>query len=265
MLTPEQVSFWSANGYLHLPQVFTAAEMEELDRDLTALIDHWAVESMGWSGPWRQVYMDDETERRSTLVHLHDLQFYSEAWLRAVTKPALAEAMAELLDGPVELHHTTLHAKPPSAGHPFPMHQDSPFYQHRDGRFIDVLVHLDDTSHANGEIRFLPGSHRLGHLEHITQTADGGCSPHLPTDRYRLADSVPVPARRGDVVCFSIYTVHGSYLNSTDRVRRLVRVGYRHPDNEQLGGQSLGRPGVMVRGLRPRMGQAEPLTTAAVG
>ena len=36
------------------------------------------------------------------------------------------------------------------------------------------------------------------------------------------------------------------------RPRRMVRVGYRHPANRQTGGQSLGRPGLMVRGYRER-------------
>ena len=68
--------------------------------------------------------------------------------------------------GPVELHHSTLHVKPPETGHPFPMHQDWAFYKHVDGRYVDVLVHLDDTRHENGEIRFLAGSHKQGALEH---------------------------------------------------------------------------------------------------
>ena len=63
---------------------------------------------------------------------------------------------------------------------PFPLHQDNPFYGHQDGRYIDVLVHLDDTRHENGEIRFLAGSHKSGHLQHITETDDGPCAPHLP-------------------------------------------------------------------------------------
>ena len=145
-----------------------------------------------------------------------------------------------------------MHVKPPGTGHPFPMHQDWAFYQHADGRYIDVLVHLDDTCHENGEIRFLDGSHKKGALEHITQTPEGPCTPHLPTDKYRLDDTIAVPSKRGDVVCFNIHTIHGSHINVTDLPRRLVRVGYRNPDNVQTGGQSQGRPGLIVRGYRER-------------
>ncbi len=66
-----------------------------------------------------------------------------------------------------------------------------------------------------------------------------------------------VDRRRGDrylryVVCFSIYTIHGSYINTTDKARRMMRVGYRDPHNVQTAGQSLGRPGLLVRGYRDR-------------
>jgi ectoine hydroxylase-related dioxygenase (phytanoyl-CoA dioxygenase family) len=133
------------------------------------------------------------------------------------------------------------------------MHQDNPFYEHSDGRYIDVLVHLDDTRHENGEIRFLDGSHKQGPLPHVVHMPDGApCTPHLPVDQYRLVDTTPVPARRGDLVIFNIYTVHGSYINTTREPRRLVRVGYRSPDNLQVSGQSLGRPGLMVSGYRDR-------------
>ena len=54
------------------------------------------------------------------------------------------------------------------------------------------------------------------------------------------------------MVCFNLYTVHGSYLNRTARARRMVRVGYRDPRNEQIGGQSSERAPWMVTGQRRR-------------
>jgi len=253
LLAVEQADFYREHGFLHLPGLYAPEEMDALDRDLAWIIDTWAQRSQGWTGPWRRAYMDEETEKKSQLVAIHDLDRYSAAWARAVVNETLAGALADLLGPNVELHHTTLHAKPPQTGHPFPLHQDCPFYEHADGRYVDVLLHLDDTSDENGCIRFLDGSHQLGKLPHVLKNPDGtSCSPHLPTDRYRLEDTVPVPAKRGDVVLFSIFTVHGSYINRTERMRRMVRMGYRDPENEQLAGQSLGRPGPMVRGLRPR-------------
>ena len=83
------------------------------------------------------------------------------------------------------------------------------------------------------------------------------CEPYLPNDAWNLEDTVPVPARRGDMVIFHYDAVHGSRINQTDRVRRIVRIGYRHPANQQFAGQSKDRPKLMVWGRRPRIeGQA---------
>jgi hypothetical protein len=257
VLTPEQIAAYHEQGFLRIPAMFTEAETDGLSDDLNWLIDEWAIKDQGWTGPWRKKYMDAETEQKSKLIALHDLQYYSANWARAVTKPKLAGAMADLLGGggdtPVELHHSTLHVKPPETGHPFPMHQDWAFYKHVGPAYVDVLVHLDDTRHENGEIRFLAGSHKQGALDHVVKDEHGkGCTPHLPWDKYSLEETVPVPAKRGDVVVFNIFTIHGSYINTTERMRRLVRVGYKSPDNEQTEGQSKGRPGWTVWGRRPR-------------
>ncbi|MBE0697462.1 MAG: phytanoyl-CoA dioxygenase family protein [Anaerolineaceae bacterium] len=253
MLTQDQVKFYEEHGYLHIPALFSASETEELSNEMERLMQDWATTNEGWTGPWRQAYMDPTIEKKSKLTSMHDLHFYSAAWARAIIHPRLVGAMSDLLGPNVELHHSTMHIKPPQTGHPFPMHQDNPFYAHENGKYVDVLVHLDDTFHENGEIRFLDGSHKLGPLTHITQMPDGSpCTPHLPVDQYRLADTIPVPAKRGDIVLFNIYTIHGSYINTTREPRRLVRVGYRDPENSQTAGQSLNRPGLIVHGYRRR-------------
>jgi phytanoyl-CoA hydroxylase len=259
-LTPEQVRSFHERGFLRVESVFSPAETDALAVDLDELLASWGY-SARWTGDWRQALLDPAVEERSEIHTLHDLQLYSAVWSRAVGHPGLVGVVADLLGSAVEFHHTTTHVKPPEIGMPFPMHQDHPFYPHESGQYVDVLFHLDDTTSENGEIRFLEGSHKAGPLEHITENAAGPCTPFLPLDRYRLEDTVPVPAKRGDIVCFSIFTVHGSHLNTSDRPRRLVRAGYRDPANRQLSGQSAARPGLMVRGLRPRAAGQAPFPT----
>src|SRR6187399_1221514 len=123
---------------------------------------------------------------------MHDLSLYSNPWLKAVTNKNIVQSVCTLIGTQnLELHHSTMHVKPPETGHPFPMHQDLAFYDHQDGRYVDVLVHLDDTRHENGEIRFIDGSHKHGPLKHIRSfTNDKGeveqCTPHLPWTQFRL-------------------------------------------------------------------------------
>lgn len=138
---------------------------------------------------------------RVKLVSIHELQHYSSAWARAIIKPQLVNAIADLMETEaLEFHHCTLHAKPPGEGAPFPLHQDDPFYPHENGLlYIDALLHLDDADETTGCIHFLPGSHKLGRLDHIIGP---DTAPHLPTDKFRFEDTVGVPAKAGDVVVF---------------------------------------------------------------
>jgi hypothetical protein len=137
MLTQEQIDFYNEQGYLRIPAMFTAEETDELSNELDRLVQDWAFTNEGWTGPWRQAYMDPDTEKKSKLTYMHDLQFYSAVWMRALTHSRLVEAMSDLIGSDVELHHSTLHIKPPQSGHPFPMHQDNPFYVHA-GQYVDV-------------------------------------------------------------------------------------------------------------------------------
>ncbi|MCS7224553.1 MAG: phytanoyl-CoA dioxygenase family protein [Armatimonadetes bacterium] len=239
------------NGYVRLEGVFTGDELAELTEEINQVIHHYADWEAAWRGEWRKEYVEEDLLQRIRLVAINDFHPMCGAWMRAIVKKSLVETLAQLMGTDLlEFHHSTLHAKPPNEGAPFPLHQDLPFYPHEDGlRYLDVLVHLDDADEENGCLRFLPGSHRWGPLDHIVGP---DTAPHLPTDRYRLSDTVPVSAKAGDVIVFTLWTVHGSSVNKSDRWRRIVRLGYRDPRNRQTGGHGFGQRGLMVLGVRPK-------------
>ena len=131
LISARDVAFWWEHGYLRIPQVFSPEEMNELEDEFEWLVADWASDSAGWQGPWRKVLMDEQTEQKSKLIAMHDLHHYSKAWMSAITKPALGAALAKMIGGPefgsgthedgnVEVHHSTMHIKPPETGHPFP-------------------------------------------------------------------------------------------------------------------------------------------------
>jgi hypothetical protein len=247
-LGAEERAFFETNGFVRLRGVFSPAEVAELSEELDEVITRFVVPDSGWSGPWRDRYLTPEQNAKAKLAATHELQQLAPSWGRALLNRKLTSAVAALIGPEVEFHHMTLHAKGPEFGTPFPLHQDWPFYEHQDGRYIDAIVHVDASTSENGCLRFLKGSHKLGPLTHRHEG-----SPHLPPEEYAFEDSVECPADRGDVVLFSIYTVHGSALNRTPNWRRVVRIGYRNPHNLQVGGQAMGRPGLMVHGIRPKI------------
>jgi len=251
VFTPVDVEFFKEHGFVRLRGVYPPEMLARMREDLEYIMETFANWQAAWRGPWRKQYLTEEEDEKAQLVAIHELQHYSATWTHAITDPGLADAVAAVMDTDVvEIHHCTLHAKAPEAGAPFPMHQDVPFYEHSDGRYVDALIHLDDADEDSGMIKFLAGSHRNGPLTHILGP---DTAPHLPTDEYRLQDAVSCPAEAGDVVLFHLWTVHGSAVNNSGRWRRLVRLGFRDPRNQQVAGQALGRPGILVKGVRPKV------------
>ena len=94
MLSSEQAEFYLEQGYLRISQMFTPEQMDALDRDLERLVAEWAHTSPGWSGPWRDVYMDEETEKASKLTAMHDLHLYSQACPRAAAEGAAPKVLS---------------------------------------------------------------------------------------------------------------------------------------------------------------------------
>ena len=191
-LPAADVRFYNEHGYLRLKGVFSPDEVAELSEDLDAVIENFATRGKGWSGPWRQQLMDATEEPQSVLVALHEIEMYAASWMRAIVKPRLSQALADILGPAVEFHHATLHAKGPDFGAPFPMHQDHPFYPHQDGRYIDAILHVDGADDDGGCLKFLDRSHTLGPLQH-NMTG----SPHLDQTVYRLDEAVACPGRSG--------------------------------------------------------------------
>ncbi len=225
MLTQEQIQAYQDEGYLKVEGLFSPEETEELGSEMIRIINEWGQETIGWHGPWRERYLNKEEQQSTKAVFLHNPHFYSSAWGRVLFHEGLTRCVQQLVAPCMQWHHTVLHAKPPTLGTPFPMHQDHPFYPHDGPGFIDCLLHLDDTPIESGCLQVVPGSHLGGPLEHIT---GAHTAPHLPTDKYHpdFIETVLVPAKAGDMIFFSYNMIHWSDCNRTGDWRKSVRFGF---------------------------------------
>jgi len=225
MLNQEQIEFYQQHGYLKVEALFSESEVYELSSDMVQVIENWGNETIGWQGPWRDHYLDQEERLNTKAVFMHNPHFYSSAWGRVIFNQKLVGSVQDLISNNVQWHHTVLHAKPPELGTPFPMHQDYPFYPHDGLDFVDCLLHLDDTPLESGCLEVVPGSHHQGPLEHVT---GADTAPHLPTNQFHpdFVETIKIPAQAGDVIFFSYCTIHWSDCNRTDKWRKSVRFGY---------------------------------------
>ena len=252
-LRPEQVEFFHENGYLHVPGMFLPEEAALFRREAHDLArrlveTHAAgVVGQGW-GSGAKV-----TDLPRELLHCHNVQFHSAAFSRLIVDPRLTDSAADLIGDNVQLHHTKMFIKPPEKGAPFPMHQDHPYFPHERHTMIAAILHFDDAPLEKGCVRVVPGSHRLGPLEHLRE---GG--HHLPVEQYPVAEATPVPAQAGDALFVSYLTIHGSGVNTSSEARTTLLVQMRDPTDHPLVLTHLSRgQGMMLRGIDPEA-DAEP-------
>ena len=247
MLTNEQLSLYHENGYLLVEGLLTRAEAAELRRECHALIERLSAYG-AVDATWGSARQAIAQARDTRLLHCHNVQFYAAAFTRLLVDERLTSAAAAIIGSPnVQLHHTKMFIKPPEKGSPFPMHQDYPYFPHARHTMIAAIFHFDDAPIEKGCVRVVPGSHKLGPIEHVES---GGW--HLPFEQYPLESSVPCPARAGDVLFFSYLTIHGSGINVSNEARTTLLVQMRDPTDPPIKKTHESRgQGMLLRGIDP--------------
>ena len=247
MLNQEQLDFYKENGYVHVKGLLGRDEAlsyrdegHEVIRRVRAIEEEDAT--------WKSAADAVMTKEKTQLWHCHNVQFQSAMFGKLMVDNRITDIASQIIGSPnVQLHHNKMFIKPPEKGSPFPMHQDAPFFPHDKHSMIAVILHFDDAPEEKGCLRCVPGSHKLGMLEHIKE---GG--HHLPVTDYPLEDAVILPAKAGDALFFSYLTIHGSGVNVSDEYRTTWLIQMRDPedlptiDTHKSRGQ-----GTMLRGYNP--------------
>jgi phytanoyl-CoA hydroxylase len=245
MLSTDQVDFYRENGFLLVKGLLSRDEAAHYRRECHELRARLAVvrDTDATWGSAREGAMAP-----TVLHHCHDVQFHSASFTRLLVDERLMDVTSRLMGSPnVQLHHNKMFIKPPEKGSPFPMHQDHPFFPHRDHSMMAAILHFDDAPLEKGCVRVVPGSHKLGPIAH---EAEGGW--HLPFEKYPLESAVACPAEAGDVLLFNYLTIHGSGVNASNEARTTLLIQMRDPsdppENEEHRSQGQG---TMLRGIDP--------------
>lgn len=237
-LTKQQKDFWHENGYVKLSGVYSEKEFQEISQAYEELFERKRRENLvGLESAW----VGEEMKRAAgnidyTVKSIHNLQMHSAAFTKAITHPNLLDALEDIMDTKdILLHHTKAHVKPPEKGAPYLMHQDYPYFPFRNHTMLAVFLHLDDTTPENGGLAIYPGSHKLGPLEDHGVTDENGEEYHwVDPKKFPLSNAEPVSAKKGEIVIFTYLTIHGSYLNTSTRPRRMFLIQVRAADDEPV-------------------------------
>jgi ectoine hydroxylase-related dioxygenase (phytanoyl-CoA dioxygenase family) len=250
-LSPEQKSFYHANGYIVVKGLLSREEAAMYRTECHALAERLA-KLRNIDATWGAA---KSIAQETRLLHCHDVQFYSAAFARLIVDERVTKVAQDIIGPNVQLHHTKMFIKPPEKGSPFPLHQDKPFFPHQNDSMIAAIFHFDDAPLEKGCLTVVPGSHTKD-LPHVREGLW-----HLPPEEYPLSMATPLPAQAGDVVFFSYRTIHGSGVNVSNDARTTMLLQMRDPaDPPAIRTHESQGQGMMLAGIDPSCCTTKPLT-----
>lgn len=258
-----QLQAYERDGFLILPGVFGAAEIQALREEAQALEHDPAVRE------GEEVIREPGGTALRSIFRVHEL---GRRLAELPRDPRLLDVARQILGSEVYIHQSRVNMKPALDGKEFYWHSDFETWHVEDGmpamRALSCSVLLTDNTAFNGPLMLIPGSHR----QFVA------CVGETPEDHYRTSlrrQEVGVPdpvslrllaerggleaaiAPAGSVVFFDCNTLHGSAGNLSPWPRSNVFMVYNSVENR------LQAP---LHGMKPRpehiaaRRSAEPLT-----
>jgi len=237
-LSIAQREAYRENGFLFLPELFSAAEVQRLHAEMQTLRESYAGE-----GREEVIAEPGSGEVRSVFnVHRSNALFSS-----LVRDPRVLNAARSILGSEVYIHQSRINYKPGFQGKEFYWHSDFETWHSEDGmpamRALSCSILLTDNNEQNGPLMLIPGSHR-----HFIS-----CVGETPEDHYKQSlrkqeNGVPdesllrylsdlggissCTGKAGSVIFFDCNTMHGSNSNISPYPRSNAFFVYNSVENQ---------------------------------
>lgn len=216
-LNDKQIKHFSDDGYLIIPELFSAGEAALLRDQLPSIFAERCPEN------FREKASD--VVRTAMALHLRNPVF-----ARLVRHPRLAGPAMQILGPDVYVQQVKVNAKEPFAGEVWQWHYDFATHHGEDGvqrpLALNLHVFLDEINDYNGPLLFIPGSHRGGPVASALDTTTTSY-PLWTVDNDTVSSLIEaeglVTAKGppGTGLIFGDCMVHGSPANMSPWPRRI--------------------------------------------
>lgn len=223
LLTAGQLAKYNQNGFLSpLPALNPAAALE-----LREYMD-WLVTEVVSADDRRNGYSINNYHR--VCEPLHDL----------ITHPVISGYAIDVLGPEVVCWSTHAFCKLPGDPMEVPLHQDANYWPFTPTKSVTVWLAVDDVDAENAAMRFAPGSHLGGSLDHDELPLDGSVVLNRRVSGHDGFDDTFVnELRAGQVSLHTDLLLHGSRPNRSTRRRCGIAIRYLAADVRTVeGGES---------------------------
>lgn len=231
MFTDTQIAQFREDGYLAVPDFWTAEEVAAMQAE---------TERLKQSGLLHNVATDGDGATKSTAkANLQICPIYPQSeFFRAMPfAPKAIEAVQELIGNPVRLRLDQIFLKPAQHGAGTNWHQDNAYFQIPNPlQGVALWTAVQAATKANGTMRLIPGSFRTQY-EH---TRDPESNHHVrcyPPE----SDAVMVEVPAGGALFFAYGVAHATGANTTDQDRAGVALHFVTDEAAALAGDGTKR------------------------
>lgn len=236
-LSAEQIRFFHHQGYLVVEDLIPLADFQPVIDELNQEIDKRA-QLLVAKAKLSQPYAEESFETRLAKISRETDQVAISIWngvlhgpaiFHFITHPRLVDA-AEQLCGPEVIASSVYRLRPkiPNYGYgAVPWHQDSSYFEPYCDKalVLTAWVPLVDANEENGCMYVIPQSNLKPVLRH--RKSENGkyleIEPEfVPEDQQRCC-----PVRKGGALLLTNRTIHGSFLNRTEKVRWSMDLRYQ--------------------------------------
>jgi ectoine hydroxylase-related dioxygenase (phytanoyl-CoA dioxygenase family) len=197
-LSRQQLSRYDRDGILFPIRVFSGDEASRFQRELQSVADHCG-----------------DSQRRLDGLHL----FFDWAY-RLVSHEALLNAVEDLLGSDILVDGSLVFYKPAHDSSYVSWHQDSVYSDWHQTPSTSAWIALTASHRANGCMRAILGSHKLGPITHVT--VRDGLNLLIRGEQISMVDeteAVDVELEPGEMSFHESNLIHGSNPNTSDQPR----------------------------------------------
>jgi ectoine hydroxylase-related dioxygenase (phytanoyl-CoA dioxygenase family) len=236
-LRDEQVAFFHEQGYLTGVRLLDDQQVEQLRRELAALVDP----SHPGNALFYEYNSNESADPSRVLFHALGAWRIAPGFHDLLWNPAFTVPASQLLGGAVRFWHDQLFCKPARHGGVVAWHQDYSYWTRTQPMtHLTCWIGLDDATRDNGCLQYIPGSHRWQLLPVTGLAGDmNAIQSVLSAEQKRQFRPVAVELKKGECAFHHPLMVHGSFENSTDGPRRaavinVFRDGVASDSNDEL-------------------------------
>jgi phytanoyl-CoA hydroxylase len=158
---------------------------------------------------------EGEWPERMNSIHVHDEFMY-----KLCTTPKLLDAVEKFIGPNIVLFSSHLLVKAEKEGHLVPWHQDGIFWPMEPMEILTVWLALDNASCDNGCMKFIPGTHTKGPIDHEDKDTEVSVLHlGLPDGIVDESKSVDCALQMGEFSLHDPYLIHGSNPNRSHQRR----------------------------------------------